>query len=835
MRWTVLIFLATNACFAADLWQIAQQNSGQSQQAIRFCRRYAHGWLAHADATTGLLPRRVDQADQRFWNAKDCAADNYPFLTLVAEITGDYHLRRIVRHILDQEQKLTSRIDSLPDDFLFQTQAFRTAEPNVPDVIFGAAEYAKDGLIPVTEWVGPGPWSKRMIGLIRDIWKHAAVDSPVGKVPTDNVEVDGDLLQTMSRMYWLTGDDQFKKWAFTLADLYLIHNKLLDRETLKLRDHGCEIIGGLSEAYVIAARTDPARHERYRPEMHRILDFILEHGVNEDGMMYVTVNTQTGDVVHDDISDGWGYVYNAFLAVADVDDERRYRDAVTHVLCNCSKYEHAATPGLHPSVDELADSLEGALNLLNRLPVDSAFDWVDREIQVLFARQKPDGILEGWYGDGNSARTALMYALYKTQGISFSPWRDDLQAGASRGRGGVLRVFLKSVYPWSGHLRFDRPRHREFLNLPMDYARINQLPEWFAVEADARYEITVNGDNARTVTGKELHGLPLTLEPGKPALIAVKSLSEAAAVPRGDLRSMRYPGNLSKEAAGEWQEKVRSRLAGAMRMTDLLGSTIPLATRLISDTDEGDYWLREIEFNSTPTRRIRAIVTVPAGLETGAGPVPAVVCIHGHSGNRASPYEVSGPYKGFAAVLAKSGFVTISTDVGQHEVYEPGRTLMGERLWDLMRCVDLLVSLPEVDPQRVGCAGLSLGGEMAMWLGAMDTRLFGTVSSGFLTRMDQMEQNHYMFWKFDGLRELVDFADIYSLIAPRPLQCQNGLAEPADQFPVALACDALLEIKQIYTDYGVPGYVGLVAHPGGHEMDVDALMAFFKAHLLNKQ
>ncbi len=43
------------------------------------------------------------------------------------------------------------------------------------------------------------------------------------------------------------------------------------------------------------------------------------------------------------------------------------------------------------------------------------------------------------------------------------------------------------------------------------------------------------------------------------------------------------------------------------------------------------------------------------------------------------------------------------------EVYEDGRLLMGERLWDLMRCVDYLRSLPTVDSKRIGCAGLSLG------------------------------------------------------------------------------------------------------------------------------
>jgi hypothetical protein len=153
------------------------------------------------------------------------------------------------------------------------------------------------------------------------------------------------------------------------------------------------------------------------------------------------------------------------------------------------------------------------------------------------------------------------------------------------------------------------------------------------------------------------------------------------------------------------------------------------------------------------------IVTIP---EDAKGARPAVVCIHGHGGDRTSTYDKASPYKGFATELAERGVVTIAANVGQHEVYEPDeRILMGERLWDLMRCVDYLETLPEVDKGRIGCAGLSLGGEMAMWLGAMDTRIQTTVSSGFLTVMDQMEQNHCICWKFDGLRELVDFADIF--------------------------------------------------------------------------
>jgi cephalosporin-C deacetylase-like acetyl esterase len=205
-------------------------------------------------------------------------------------------------------------------------------------------------------------------------------------------------------------------------------------------------------------------------------------------------------------------------------------------------------------------------------------------------------------------------------------------------------------------------------------------------------------------------------------------------------------------------------------MDDLLQTkeTIPLEPKTLSSSKKDGYDVEEIEINSTRGRRIRVIVTTPASHD---GPGPAVVCIGGHGSDLYSPYDETtvsrdparmksdySYYKGFGTVLAMRGVVTISTTVSQHEVYEEGRLLMGERLWDLMRCVDYLESLPEVDRSRIGCAGLSLGGEMAMWLGAMDERMAATVSAGFLTTMDHMEQGHCMCWKFDGLRELVDYA-----------------------------------------------------------------------------
>jgi len=311
----VALILTTGATFGqADPWQQAQENGRLSQKVIKFSNRYAFGWLTYTDPASGLFPRNITR--DAFWNAQDCAADNYPFMVLTAFMTDNYYLKQNVRHILQQEQKLCNRVDSMPDDFLFATQKFRVEQVDLDRIIFGAAEYCKDGLIPITEWLGPSEWLNRMQPLVTDIWKHAKYDSPAGKIPSTNVEVNGDLLQTMGRLYWMTGNDQYRQWCFRLADHYLLHDSLIKKDSLRLRDHGCEIIGGLSEAYLIAAHEDPDRRQRYKPEMYAILDSILKHAVNEDGFMYNMYNPSTGEVTNKDLSDGWGYVYNAFLAVA---------------------------------------------------------------------------------------------------------------------------------------------------------------------------------------------------------------------------------------------------------------------------------------------------------------------------------------------------------------------------------------------------------------------------------------------------------------------------------------------------------------------------------------
>lgn len=295
-------------------------------------------------------------------------------------------------------------------------------------------------------------------------------------------------------------------------------------------------------------------------------------------------------------------------------------------------------------------------------------------------------------------------------------------------------------------------------------------------------------------------------------------------------RTQRYTARPAEAARG-WQQGLRSQLLDRLRLTDLAAArgTLLFNESLQRSESNRDYTVSELWIRSTPGRFMKVVVAKPLN---ATGPLPAVVCIHGHQGSRWTPFSpIESIYKCFGEALVKKGFVVISTDVGQHLVYEQGRTLMGERLWDCTRCVDYLRSLPEVDPKRIGCAGLSLGGEMAMWLGAMDERVAATVSAGFLTYMDQMEHNHCLCWKFDGLRELVDYPDLYAMIAPRALQCQNGLKEGETQFTVPLARKAMAEVQAAYRDLGVPNNAELDVHGGAHEIDLPAMLRFLEEHL----
>ncbi len=496
----------------------AEINAKVANEGFDRCMKFTRAWLDVADPDSKLIPRNLKES-RHFWNAYDAAADNYAFMVLTAAILDANLLNTVMKEMLDNETRLSSRVGRLPDSYSFIKKSFLKDSVDMDQIIFGSAEYMKDGLIPLTEWMGNSPWSTRLLGILDDLQKEIEVVKDIkgkyyGNSPV--VEVNGDLLQVLSRMYWFTGNKTYLDWAIKIGDHYLLEGNLPTRKLgyLRMRDHGCEIFGGLSELYVTLHFVNPAKKQKYQKPLYEMLDRILDIGRNRDGFFFNAVNPKTGVVIDSAVADTWGYTLNSYYSIYLIDKKEAYRQAVLKPLQNLSKYKNYIWEGT--SSDGYADAIESALNLYNREPDSVIKNWIESEIKVMWAKQQPTGIIEGWHGDGNFTRTTLMYCLWKTQGTVVHPWRSNLYLGAER-NGKSLRVSLSSDSSWNGNLIFDKPRHAQIMKMPIDYPRINQFPEWFTVSRGKKYRVkNISNSSEKIYTGEELQkGLSLILQANK--------------------------------------------------------------------------------------------------------------------------------------------------------------------------------------------------------------------------------------------------------------------------------------------------------------------------------
>jgi len=83
---------------------------------------------------------------------------------------------------------------------------------------------------------------------------------------------------------------------------------------------------------------------------------------------------------------------------------------------------------------------------------------------------------------------------------------------------------LTAETDWEGKLFFDAPRHKTILNLPIDYPRINQFPEWFTAEEEKEYSVVSSQKNlSGKFSGKQLtNGIQVKLKGGEKLIVEVK-------------------------------------------------------------------------------------------------------------------------------------------------------------------------------------------------------------------------------------------------------------------------------------------------------------------------
>jgi hypothetical protein len=496
----------------ADPFQRAAQSAKIAGYSISKVQRWLHEKaLPLIDAETGLY-----RADGQ-WNYRDTAADCYPFLCWAAHLVDRDALYGPVLKVLQSEQRLCNHLDRIPVRFDWKKKA-KEDSVDYDTLVFGASEYVKDGLIAVVEATGKGPWYQRMKGIEEDLWKHARVDTPFGKIPSTNVEVNGEQIQALARLFTISGDERFLRWAERLADYYLSDEDYIPQ---RLRDHGCEIIGGLGLLLGVESEANPQKAAAYLPRLKRMFDQILARGTNADGLIFNTL-----DKPDSGLSDGWGYDYVAYLCYDLAAGKPQYREQIERTLRHLAKPAYRDYPWEGRNIDGFADSIEGAIYLLNRVPVAEGFAWVDGEMASSVVRShQPLASAELWGTmklEANGVRTTIMHALMHTQGLVARPWRQDLTLGAAPAPDDAVAVLMTAQKPWQGRLEFDLPRHRHFMGFKHDWPRMNTLPEWFVVEADRTYRVRSPGDGGGLHVGKQLHaGLQLEVRPDSPRRLLV--------------------------------------------------------------------------------------------------------------------------------------------------------------------------------------------------------------------------------------------------------------------------------------------------------------------------
>jgi dienelactone hydrolase len=281
---------------------------------------------------------------------------------------------------------------------------------------------------------------------------------------------------------------------------------------------------------------------------------------------------------------------------------------------------------------------------------------------------------------------------------------------------------------------------------------------------------------------------------------------------------------------------------------------------IIDRADLGDYVREKVLFNTSPQFRVPAYVLIPKGLK---GPAPAIVDLHSHGGmflfgkekvvdlGANHPAMVEYHRRNYdgrptATALVRRGYVVISIDAfmfGERRLMMDadlkygwdrskyslddvkhlnqqcrnkettlakslvfaGLTWPGIVFWDDIRTVDYLLTRPEVDPKRIGCVGISMGGYRTAYLAGLDERIAAACVVGFMSTVRPMIRAHidtHSWVHFlPGLHRWLDLPDVVSMMAPKPLlvqQCsQDGL------FTLGGMKESVEKIAAVYEKAGV--------------------------------
>ncbi len=300
-----------------------------------------------------------------------------------------------------------------------------------------------------------------------------------------------------------------------------------------------------------------------------------------------------------------------------------------------------------------------------------------------------------------------------------------------------------------------------------------------------------------------------------------------------------------RKDAEKWQKKLREKV------TELLGgfpqSGAPLKATTLESRDFPAYRRERFVFESRPGVGVLAFLITPTQVKS---PLATVICVPGHGRGVEDIVGIDegghdrtdrpGYQHDFALQVAEHGMAALAIEplafgcrrdaitrkkgLGSTACYPAagaallfGETMIGWRVWDVMRAIDWIATRPELDARRVGCMGISGGGTCTLFAAALDTRIKAAFVSGYLNtfRDSILSLSHCIDNYVPGILNWAEMYDIAGLIAPRALFSEGGDRDPI--FPVAAAKESFERVRKMYAVFGAGGAVEQEIFSGVHE------------------
>lgn len=309
-----------------------------------------------------------------------------------------------------------------------------------------------------------------------------------------------------------------------------------------------------------------------------------------------------------------------------------------------------------------------------------------------------------------------------------------------------------------------------------------------------------------------------------------------------------------------WQQALRQQMRAVLGVDQMPAMDQPIQVRTLWKREHELGTIEKLVFTSEPGVDVPCYLCLP---HEPLQPRTTFICLQGHStgmhrsvglsrADEQTAIEVDGD-RAFALGCMKRGLAALcieqrslgerqeqhQQDVSPQACHDAamhammlGRTLVGERVYDVMRAVRMLGQRDEVDAGRIGIMGNSGGGTVTIYAAAIMPEIRWTMPSCSLCsyRASIMRIHHCCCNYLPGILRYAEAGDVLGLIAPRPVVVVTGKDDPI--FPLPGVRDAFEQASRIYSAFEAGDQCQLVIGDGEHrfyEQDAwDAMMPILR-------